>query len=172
MFEEADIEALWRIRSDPAVAEWMTSLTGELAPFAELICEPVRMASTLVVELDGRIIGDLMFRTEDPWAQAEVKEQAAGKQAELGWCFAPEVQGNGYATESVAELIRIAFAEVGLHRVTANCFTANAPSWRIMERVGMRREAHSIKDALHRDHGWCDGFVYALLAEEWRATVG
>ena len=52
----------------------------------------------------------------------------------------------------------------------ANCFAENTPSWRIMERVGMRREAHNVKDSLHRDRGWCDGFVYALLAEEWRSS--
>ena len=49
------------------------------------------------------------------------------------------------------------------------CFAANEPSWRLMERVGMRREAHNVKDSLHRDHGWQDGYVYALLADEWRS---
>jgi len=39
-----------------------------------------------------------------------------------------------------------------------------------MERIGMRREAHNVRDSLHRDHGWLDGFGYALLAEEWRAA--
>lgn len=34
----------------------------------------------------------------------------------------------------------------------------------------MRREAHNTKDSLHRDHGRQDGYVYALLAEEWRVT--
>ena len=39
-----------------------------------------------------------------------------------------------------------------------------------MGRLGMRREAHTIKDSLHRDRGWLDGYVYALLADEWRAV--
>jgi RimJ/RimL family protein N-acetyltransferase len=36
-----------------------------------------------------------------------------------------------------------------------------------MERVGMRREAHNVKDSLHRTYGWIDGYGYALLAQEW-----
>ncbi|NYG59256.1 RimJ/RimL family protein N-acetyltransferase [Nocardioides daedukensis] len=36
-----------------------------------------------------------------------------------------------------------------------------------MERVGKRREAHNVKDSLHRTKGWLDNFTYALLAEEW-----
>jgi RimJ/RimL family protein N-acetyltransferase len=172
MVEEADVEALWRIRRQPAVAEWMTTLPSDLASFSEAMREPFRIAATIVVERDGEIIGDLMLRVEDPWAQAEVKEQAVGLQAELGWCFDPEFQGKGYATECVVELIRISFEEVGLHRVMALCFADNAASWRIMERVGMRREAHNLRDSLHRDHGWCDGFVYAMLADEWTVANG
>jgi RimJ/RimL family protein N-acetyltransferase len=172
MLEDSDVEPLWRIRRQPAVAEWMTALSGDLDAFREALREPFRIASTIVVELDGRVIGDLMVRVESPWAQAEVEERAAGQQAELGWCFDPDFQGKGYATECVFELLRISFAELRLHRVIANCFAENEPSWRIMEKVGMRREAHSVQDSLHRDHGWCDGFVYALLAEEHRRAVG
>ena len=57
---------------------------------------------------------------------------------------------------------------LGLRRVTAGCFAGNEPSWRLMERVGMRREAHAVRDSLHRSRGWLDGLTYALLAEEWR----
>ena len=52
--------------------------------------------------------------------------------------------------------------------MTANCFAANEPSWRLMERLGMRREAHAVRDSLHRSGEWMDGLTYALLAEEWR----
>ena len=171
MVEDADVEALWKIRSQPAVAEWMTALSGDLETFRETMSAPFRIEATIVVELDGTVIGDLMIRVESPWAQAEVKDRAADQQAELGWCFDPDFQGRGYATECVVELLRISFAELGLHRVIANCFVDNAPSWRIMEKVGMRREAHNLQDSLHREHGWCDGFVYALLADEWRDAV-
>jgi len=57
---------------------------------------------------------------------------------------------------------------LGLRRVTASCFAANEATWRMMERVGMRREVHTVRDSLHRSGAWLDGFGYALLADEWR----
>ena len=77
--------------------------------------------------------------------------------------------GQGLATEAVRALLGICFDQLGLRRVVAACFTENEPSWRLMERVGMRREAHHVADSLHRDHGWSDEYVYALLADEWRS---
>jgi RimJ/RimL family protein N-acetyltransferase len=54
--------------------------------------------------------------------------------------------------------------------VTANCFLDNDASWRLMERVGMRREVHAVRDSLHRSGRWLDTVNYALLAEEWWAS--
>jgi RimJ/RimL family protein N-acetyltransferase len=125
------------------------------------------MAKTLVIEREGVVIGDLMLAPEDAWAQTEVAEQAKGVQAEIGWCLDPGAEGNGYATEAVRELIRISFEELGLRRLIANAFAANEPSWRLMERVGMRREVYTVKESLHRSGEWMDGIGYALLAEEW-----
>jgi RimJ/RimL family protein N-acetyltransferase len=123
-----------------------------------------------VVELDGTVVGDLMLAIDDAWAQAEVADRAEGVQAELGWVIAPSYAGRGLATEAVAELLRICFEDLGLRRVTALCFADNVPSWRLMERVGMRREEHNVRDSLHRSGVWLDGLGYALLADEWRAA--
>ncbi|MET3961913.1 RimJ/RimL family protein N-acetyltransferase [Marmoricola sp. OAE513] len=164
-----DLDALWKIRRQPVVATWMTHLSDRWEDFHRRAQEPSWFPATLVLERDGTVIGDLMLRIENPWSQGEVAEQAVGVQAEIGWCLDPSFQGHGYATEGVAELIRIAFEDVGLRRVTALCFSANEPSWRLMERLGMRREAHNVRDALHRSGEWMDGYLYALLAEEWRS---
>jgi RimJ/RimL family protein N-acetyltransferase len=130
---------------------------------------PEAMAKTIVIELDGEVVGDLMLAVDDAWAQAEVAEQAKGVQAELGWSLHPDHAGHGYATEAVRELIRLCFEDLGLRRVVANCFADNEASWRLMERVGMRREQHTVRDSLHRSGEWLDGMSYALLADEWRA---
>jgi RimJ/RimL family protein N-acetyltransferase len=42
-------------------------------------------------------------------------------------------------------------------------------SWRVLEKLGMRREQHGIRDSRHAELGWIDGFTYAMLEEEWRA---
>lgn len=57
--------------------------------------------------------------------------------------------------------------DLRLRRVTANCFADNEASWRLMERVGMRRELHTVRESLHRTGEWLDGLGYALLADEW-----
>lgn len=164
---EGDFEDLWKVRRQEAVALWMTDLSGDWSEFDARMREPGQLSATLVFELDGVVIGDLMLRPEDAWAQGEVKDRAVGTMAEIGWCIDPAHGGRGYATEAAAELVRIAFEELWLRRVTALCFADNEPSWRLMERLGMRREAHHRRDALHRERGWLDGFAYALLAEEW-----
>jgi RimJ/RimL family protein N-acetyltransferase len=162
-----DFEAMWQIRRQESVGRWMGSASQDFDAFAEFIGTDERMGKTLVIERDGVVIGDLMIAPEDPWAQVEVVDQAKGVQAEIGWCIDPAVEGNGYATEAVRELIRVCFEELGLRRVVAHCFAANEPSWRLMERVGMRREVHTIKESLHRSGEWMDGMSYGLLAEEW-----
>jgi RimJ/RimL family protein N-acetyltransferase len=170
--EDRDLRALWNIRRREDVGTWMTHTSAVWEDFLERSREPTWAPATLVVEREGRVVGDLMLRTEDAWAQGEVAEHAVGVHAELGWCIDPEVQGRGYATEAVRELVRVAFTELGLRRVTAVCFADNEPSWRLMERVGMRREAHNVRDALHRNGAWMDGYVYALLRDEYLATSG
>ena len=90
-------------------------------------------------------------------------------QAELGWVIDPACAGNGFATEAASALLRICFVELGLRRVYAQCFADNAASWRIMEKLGMRREEYAVRDSLHRSGQWMDGMRYAILSDEWRA---
>lgn len=164
-----DVEAAWSYRRLDDVNRWISSVGADLDSFRELFVAPHRLTSTLMVELDGEVVGDLMLQVQDAWAQTEVKDRAVATQAELGWCFSPAVSGRGYATEAVTELLRLCFDELGVRRVEALCFAANTPSWRLMERLGMRREIHAVRESLHRGGEWMDGYGYALLAEEWRA---
>jgi RimJ/RimL family protein N-acetyltransferase len=167
-----DVDLLWQIRRLDSVGRWMRSAAADPDEFRREFHDPERLAKTLVIELDGVAIGDLMLAVEDGWAQTEVAERAHAVQAELGWCLDPKYEGNGYATEAVAALVRVCFDDLGLRRVTANCFADNEPSWRLMERLGMRRELYTVRESLHRNGEWLDGLGYALLADEWRSTRG
>jgi len=166
----ADLPAIFGYRQQESVAQWMTARPADEAEFSAQIAG--KLDGTVVVEREGDLVGDLYFAIEDAWSQTEVREQAAGVQAEIGWCLDPAHTGRGYATEAVEELLRISFEELGLRRVFAQCFAANEASWRLMERLGMRREQHTTRDSLHRNGEWLDGMMYALLAEEWRARTG
>jgi len=164
-----DADATWQIRRIESVGRWMTAASTDVDDFRRKFAEPERLSSTLLMELDGVVIGDLYLAVGDAWAQAEVVDRARGVQAEIGWVLAPEHEGRGYATEAVRELLRICFEDLRLRRVFAQCFADNEPSWRLMERVGMRREEHAVRESLHRSGEWLDGLRYAVLADEWRA---
>jgi len=165
---KADVEATWRFRRLESVSLWLTRAVRTLEEHRAQFEDPDWLAKTIVIERDGEVIGDLMLAVKDAWAQAEVASQAQGVHADLGWVLDPAHTGHGYATEAVQALIRICFEDLGLRRVSADCFADNEASWRLMERVGMRREVHTVRDSLHRSGAWLDGMGYALLAEEWR----
>ncbi len=159
---------MWRYRSREDVARWITRADATIEDFREHAFTTERLADTIVIERRGEVVGDLFVLVQDAWAQAEVAERARGVQAELGWVLDPAHQGRGYAQEALCEVLRLCFEELGLRRVTAGCFAANERSWRLMERLGMRREQHSVRESLHRTEGWLDGYLYAMLADEWR----
>jgi RimJ/RimL family protein N-acetyltransferase len=167
-----DAEPTWAYRRLDAVNEWLTGAPADFAEYRSVFCDPSRLAVTVIVELandaEPHTIGDFMLRREDAWSQREVTDRAKDAQAELGWVLDPTHTGVGYATEAVRELLRYCFEELAVHRVTANCFLANDTSWRLMQRVGMRRETHAIEESLHRCGRWLDTVGYAVLADEWK----
>jgi RimJ/RimL family protein N-acetyltransferase len=61
------------------------------------------------------------------------------------------------------------FNALDLHRIHADTNSDNLASWRVMERLGMRREA-VLRDAVYEDGNWLDRYIYGLLADEWRET--
>ena len=168
-----DLPVLYEIRKRPEVSEWLPTLPTDRDAFVERLADPDRLSVTLALEEghgdDATIIGDLYLNITSPWAQVEVADQAKDTQAEIGWVVAPERAGRGIGTEAAEALLRICFDHLGLRRVVALCFTDNVASWRVMEKLGMRREEHNVAESLHRSGRWLDGYGYAILAHEWRA---
>lgn len=170
-----DADATWSYRQLESVNEWLTGHPADVDGYRILCSDPTRLSTTVIVTLGHHaaapIIGDCMLRRENGWAQLDVAEQARGTQAELGWVLDPAHTGHGYATEAVHELLRYCFQDLGVRRVTANCFVDNEASWRLMERVGMRRETHAVRESLHRCGRWLDTVSYAILEAEWSAEL-
>lgn len=172
----ADIDVMWEWRRLPDVNRWLGLAPDTIEAFRERYLDPDRLAAMHLIELvaaDGgaTAIGDVMIRIGDGWAQLEVADQAKRVEAELGWVLDPAHTGQGYATEAIRAVIDTCFGPLGLRRVHAGCFADNEPSWRLMERLGMRREEFSRKTALHRSGEWLDGMNYGILAEEWAALT-
>jgi RimJ/RimL family protein N-acetyltransferase len=109
----------------------------------------------------GRMIGEYMLQLTDEESH----------QGEIGWSFHPDAQGRGFATEGARAVLRLGFEELGLHRIEAETDARNTASLRLMERLGMRREAHFVEDEYLKGE-WTDTIVCALLEWEWRAQAG
>lgn len=117
----------------------------------------------VAVELraERRMIGHLYFQPVEP---AELRTH------ELGYIFNPAYQRQGYATEAARALVDHAFAELGVHRVVANCNPANVASWRVLEKIGFVREGHLRQNIFFRCDTdgrpmWQDTFEYARLSD-------
>jgi RimJ/RimL family protein N-acetyltransferase len=120
---------------------------------------------TVGVELaaGGRLVGDvvLFFRS------------AGHAGGEIGYVFAPDVAGHGYATEACAAVLDLAFDSsygLGLHRVIARMDARNEASVRLASRLGMRREAEFRSSEMFKGE-WSDVLTYALLDREWQARA-
>jgi RimJ/RimL family protein N-acetyltransferase len=154
--------AVYAYRSLPEVALYLSRVQD---PDRWAVEWPLRVPTTIAVEVaGGQLIGDVRIAEGKTHAQDEVEARARGSQAELMWAFHPDWHGQGYVTEALSALIEIAFGQLRVRRVTAACYADNEPSWRLMERVGMRREGQELRSALHRDGTWRDFLVYGLLA--------
>ncbi len=90
----------------------------------------------------------------------------------IGYIFNNDFHGQGYATEACRGILDHAFKNLGAHRIIGKCCPENIPSWKLMERLKMRREGHSLRCAAIRDADdgspiWWDEYLYAMLADEW-----
>ena len=90
---------------------------------------------------------------------------------EIGWVIHPDHQRCGYASEAARAGLAYAFESRHAHRVIATCQPENTASYRVMEKIGMRREAH-FRQCIHRgDDVWWDEYFYAILRDEWQGTA-
>lgn len=105
----------------------------------------------------GKVIGDVLLL----WISR------SHRQGEIGYIFHPDYGGRGYATEAAEVMLRLGFDELGLHRIMGRLDARNGRSARVLERLGMRREAHLVQNEFVKGE-WTDEVVYATLADEWR----
>lgn len=159
--EDAAIMHRWY--ADPEVARYLL-LPAQTPPETELMVRkrakfvaPAADGDALYlhVELDGRLVGDVMLQLQGP----------ALVTGELGWCFDPEAGGRGIATEAAQALIDVAFDHYRLHRVIANLDSRNQPSRRLCERLGMTRELDARADYWSKGE-WTPSLRYGLLADD------
>lgn len=139
-WRDADVEAWVRMNSDPRVMEFFPRIESR----AELEASAQRLRERLErdgygwwvaeVTASGAFAGVLALQdvpSNVPFAPA----------LEVGWRLVPELWGSGYATEGARELLAFAFSRLRKDEVVAMTAAINLRSQRVMERLGMRRDA-------------------------------
>lgn len=91
----------------------------------------------------------------------------------IGYVFNPKYYGRGYATEASARILQYGFEECHAHRIVAGVNVNNTSSWKLLERLSMRREAHMLKNVFFATASdgepiWHDAYKYAILSSEYR----
>lgn len=95
---------------------------------------------------------------------------------EIGYVFNRAYQGQGYATESAQALVDYAFSQLGARRLIAMCNPKNVQSWRLLERLRLRREGTLLQNIFFKRDAegkpiWCDTYEYGILKSEWIANA-
>lgn len=169
-FSTSDLEPFLAYRNDPEVAKyqsWSLPYTREKAEAFIREMQDVHAPKQgdwlqLALELKdtGAMIGDVVFG---------VREDDA-RQATVGFTIASAYQRNGYASEALTTLLDYLFEDVDMHRVVADCDVENIGSWKTLEKLGFRREAHFVESLLIGKE-YTSEYHYAILQREWRAKA-
>ena len=143
---------MWEPRGATEVRQVLDTKIGQW----ELNAEGETLALAVVLPATGTVIGEVSLR----WLSRE------HRQGEIGYVFHPDHHGHGYAAEAAEVLLRLGFAGLVLHRIIGRCDARNLSSARLLERLGMRREAHFVHNEIFKGE-WGDELLYAMLDHEW-----
>ena len=167
-FQDDDLDAFHAIQRRPDVVRYLywepqtREQSREMLGRRKLQTSIDREGDGLHLAADLRSSGELVGHFSLNWSSVE------HGQGELGFVVDPDHHGHGYATEGGGLMLRLGFEELGLHRIIGRCDARNTASARVMERLGMRREAHLLDNEFVKGE-WTSEFAYAILEREWRA---
>lgn len=119
--------------------------------------EPLR----IVMELKGtsKVIGELMVKIVEKNIPM----------VEIGYALNPEFQGKGYTTEAMHNIMQFVFEDLSINRVIGEANPENIASRRIMEKMGMKQEAHLIQHTFFNNK-IIDTVIYGILKKDWKAN--
>jgi RimJ/RimL family protein N-acetyltransferase len=167
-FNPGDFDDLYAYQSRPDVARYLSWDARDRAQVQEALacqCEETALSAegdwltfAVVWRQAGKVVGEAGLKLIS-WEN---------RQGEIGFVFNPDYHGRGLATEAAESLLMLGFDTIGWHRIIGSCDARNHSSARLMERIGMRREAHFVHYRLVKGQ-WADELVYAILDPEWRA---
>jgi len=91
---------------------------------------------------------------------------------EIGWRLSTPWQGKGLAREAADAALKFAFDSLDLRRGVSFTVPANTSSWRLMERLGMRKIGEFEVPTLPEGHEWRRHLVYEITTPNRTAAEG
>ena len=167
-FTEADTDAIFAVLANPRVMRYWDSPAWKERAQAELF-----IANGKRMEQEGTGARFAIERADDRALLGQCglfRWNPAFRSAAVGYCLDEPGWGQGLATEAIDGLLRWAFDALDLNRVQAEVDTRNAPSGRVLEKLGFVREG-SLREDCIVDGEVSDSWVYGLLKREWRPLV-
>jgi RimJ/RimL family protein N-acetyltransferase len=162
-----DFAAVHRYASDPEVTRFMLWGPNDAEATQDFLAQTLKAANTQPRSDFGLLVEDRAGGTVI--GGCGLHPRANPREWEIGYVFARDVWGRGFATETVRALCRFGFEKLGAHRLRAGVFVGNHASAHVLEKLGFTREGHLRKTHFVRG-AWHDEWVYALLEEEWPAS--
>lgn len=161
----SDAKPMFAYRSDPTVTKyqnWVPASIDEMITFIDGLAlhgpdTPGKWFQIgIALGNSDELIGDCGIRISDSNPQ----------QAEVGISLNPGFHHRGFATEALNALLEFIFASLDKHRVFASVDPRNEASMTLLNRVGMRKEAHFVESYWFKGT-WVDDVIFALLKREW-----
>ncbi|AIO17915.1 ribosomal-protein-S5-alanine N-acetyltransferase [Candidatus Izimaplasma bacterium HR1] len=160
-----DTKAMFEYMSEESVHTFEDSEPYDVKQMNRVMTYIVPLGSYYSVKLkeSNKHIGHIYFGLSNP---ERFKEYA------VGYIFNNKYQNKGYCTESTKALIDYGFNHLDINRVKAMCNPDNIPSWRVMEKVGLKKEGHLKKRVHFKDDNdgnpiWWDEYIYGITKEDW-----
>jgi len=161
-FIEDDYNDLYEYLSDKETYRFEPGEPITLETAKDLCKERSKTGNFLAVQLGNKVIGHIHFD------QTEPKKSLTW---EVGFIFNRKYHGKGYATESLRAIIEHGFRNMNIHKIIAHCNPKNVASWKLLERVKMKREGKLRKNIFfNKDKEgnpiWLDTYEYGLLRND------
>ena len=161
-----DADAVFAMRSDPVVQRygshpaWMDPqlAVDYIERNIQAMTAGTHVQLAVVHRSDAATIGTVTLYSLD----------AQCRRADVGYALLVSEWGQGYASEAVTALLDWGFEHLELNRVEADIDPRNAPSARLLERLGFLREGH-LRERWIVDGEICDSWIYGLLRADWQA---
>lgn len=168
-FNRSDVAAVARYHTLANVQRYVvrpTRYADDVAAAVDIMSSQTalqRPGDTITAAIVRQVEKDLIGQVSLHWSDA------TASQGEVRFIIAPAHAGNGYLSEALSAVFDVAFGHYRIHRLFVKCEGRNHHTAKLMQKLGMRLEAHYREHALFQGE-WDEELHFAILDREWQAS--